>query len=204
MVPTGGNGGFVETSGPMLGIGSRASVNVGAHRGKPGTWLLDPFDIDITAADSNTGSTTAGGTTTFTGKRHIRERSPTRRSRLRWRTDNVMISTAGGGARCKATSLYRTDHVGDADNTDPECRQQHLINAITGTSGGLVLTAGTTTATGSITISAPINVNAFSAIAGSSGTINLNSAGAVVTTNGGGQTYGSPVVLQHTATLPTP
>ncbi len=64
--PSGGNGGFVETSGPMLGIGNGASINVGASVGILGTWLLDPFDIDITAADSNTGSITAGGTTTFT------------------------------------------------------------------------------------------------------------------------------------------
>ena len=61
--PQGGNGGFVETSGWMLGVGNGAVINVGARApsGQSGTWLLDPFDIVITTADNNTnGATTAG------------------------------------------------------------------------------------------------------------------------------------------------
>jgi len=43
--PQGGDGGFIDTSGFMLSVGSNAAIDVGARAssGQPGTWLLDPF-----------------------------------------------------------------------------------------------------------------------------------------------------------------
>ena len=202
--PGGGNGGFVETSGPMLGIGSGASINVGAPVGILGTWLLDPFNIDITAADSNTGSITAAGTTTFTGSADPATIANTT-IQTALLTENVVISTGGGGADDGNITVSQTITWATPTTLTLNADNNIAINAaITGTllSKALILAAGTTTATGSITISAPIDVNTFSAVAGSSGTINLNSgAGAVVTTNGGGQSYGSPVVLQAAANV---
>src|SRR5207248_11688537 len=53
--PSGGNGGWVETSGRKLAIAGSASVNAAARSpgGKPGIWLLDPTDLEVTTADSN-------------------------------------------------------------------------------------------------------------------------------------------------------
>ncbi len=43
----GGNGGFVETSGHYLAMAPSAHVNLAAHHGANGNWLLDPEEIDI-------------------------------------------------------------------------------------------------------------------------------------------------------------
>ncbi len=202
--PSGGNGGFVETSGPVLGIGSGASINVGSPVGILGTWLLDPFDIDITAADSNTGSTTAGGTTTFTASKDPATIANTT-IQTALLTDNVVISTGGGGTDQGNITVSQPITWATATTLTLDADNNIAINAaITGTalSKGLVLAAGTTTATGSITISAAINVNTLAAAAGAAGTINLSDgAGAIVATNGGGQTYSSPVVLQAAANV---
>lgn len=56
--PTGGNGGFIETSGDYLQV-SGTAPNAGAPHGEPGTWLLDPINITIVP-----GSVTPG---VFTG-----------------------------------------------------------------------------------------------------------------------------------------
>ena len=54
--PSGGNGGFVETSGPTLDIGNAAVVDASATSpsGTPGTWLLDPLDLDVVGSGENT------------------------------------------------------------------------------------------------------------------------------------------------------
>ncbi|WP_083412104.1 YDG domain-containing protein [Janthinobacterium sp. 1_2014MBL_MicDiv] len=44
----GGDGGFVETSGHALAVdGIRVDTGARGGRGKRGTWLLDPYDIDV-------------------------------------------------------------------------------------------------------------------------------------------------------------
>jgi filamentous hemagglutinin family protein len=57
----GGDGGWVETSGHQLGIGDSARVDVGTSKGKAGTWLLDPKDLDIIASGANDNRVTATG-----------------------------------------------------------------------------------------------------------------------------------------------
>ena len=49
-----GNGGYVETSGPLLSIGSYASVNTLAPKGVTGMWLVDPTNYEICAICSGT------------------------------------------------------------------------------------------------------------------------------------------------------
>ena len=82
--PKGGDGGFVDTSGRMLGVGNSAAIDVGAQVpvGKPGTWLLDPFDITIGTEKQNT-ATTAAARSLPAG---IPQRCATRRCRVRLTT----------------------------------------------------------------------------------------------------------------------
>jgi filamentous hemagglutinin family protein len=49
----GGNGGLVETSGKRYLDTPGIRVNVGAARGKAGTWLLDPSEINIVASGTS-------------------------------------------------------------------------------------------------------------------------------------------------------
>jgi filamentous hemagglutinin family protein len=63
-----GNGGRVETSGHSLDIAG-IKVNAGAARGKAGTWLLDPYDIEVVTAGATTSPADAAsaGTGPSTG-----------------------------------------------------------------------------------------------------------------------------------------
>ena len=42
-----GDGGFIETSGDVVRIGDRSSIQANAPQGKAGQWLIDPVDITI-------------------------------------------------------------------------------------------------------------------------------------------------------------
>ena len=55
---TGGNGGWVETSGSVLKVGDNARVNTAAPLGTFGTWLLDPVDFVIAASGGDMTGTT--------------------------------------------------------------------------------------------------------------------------------------------------
>ncbi len=54
----GGDGGAVETSGHYLDVAG-AKVNAGAAQGRTGSWLLDPYDIEITGVPGAALSTVA-------------------------------------------------------------------------------------------------------------------------------------------------
>ena len=53
-----GDGGFIETSGDIVSIGNRSSIQANAPQGKAGQWLIDPVDITI----SNDGGDDLKGT----------------------------------------------------------------------------------------------------------------------------------------------
>ena len=48
-----GDGGFVETSGHTLKIADSARIDATAPNGRTGTWLLDPYDFTIAAANGD-------------------------------------------------------------------------------------------------------------------------------------------------------
>lgn len=55
--PTGGNGGFIDTSGAHVKIADDVNVTTLAPKGKTGEWLIDPYNVTI----SNASSTGMGG-----------------------------------------------------------------------------------------------------------------------------------------------
>jgi filamentous hemagglutinin family protein len=64
--PTGADGGAVETSAAQVNIGASAKVSVSAVAGRPGTWLIDPTDLNIDSGAATTieGTLNAGGSVT--------------------------------------------------------------------------------------------------------------------------------------------
>jgi len=55
--PTGGNGGFIDTSGAHVKIADDVKVTTLAPKGKTGEWLIDPYNVTI----SNASTTGMGG-----------------------------------------------------------------------------------------------------------------------------------------------
>ncbi len=53
---SGGNGGFIETSGPYLETAD-ASIDASAPKGAAGEWLLDPVNVEIVAGNASSNST---------------------------------------------------------------------------------------------------------------------------------------------------
>lgn len=53
-----GDGGFIETSGDVVRIGDRSSIQANAPQGKAGQWLIDP--VDITISDDGTDESENG------------------------------------------------------------------------------------------------------------------------------------------------
>ncbi|MDF3163788.1 YDG domain-containing protein [Pseudomonas proteolytica] len=47
--PSGGNGGFIETSGAHVKVADSAKITTAAPKGKTGNWLIDPTDYTIAA-----------------------------------------------------------------------------------------------------------------------------------------------------------
>ena len=188
---TGGNGGYVETSGHQLlsltdNNGNTGYVDASAPNGTAGTWLLDPADLTITTSTSNTTTETntpSSGDTTY-----IPNGSATTSDIL-----NTTIDTALNAG----TNVYLTTG-GDAE-TGPNGGQITVSNPI-------IATTGTSGSTGSLTLSAYSNIVVNAAItlggagvtggaltlqadnqANQSGYINIS---ANVTTNGGNITMG--------------
>jgi filamentous hemagglutinin family protein len=61
--PTGGDGGFIETSGDKVSIGDSALVTTKAASGKSGTWLIDPTNFTISSGGAAKTSSGIGATT---------------------------------------------------------------------------------------------------------------------------------------------
>ena len=155
--PLGGNGGFVETSGHYLDV-ANASVNLLAHNGINGTWLLDPTNIYIASSQAN--ATTAGMTGTDNSA-----------------STNNAGTFAGSGA-IQDSFLLTTSLVTGLNASN-------IIVTTTNPSGTgagniTVVNAINWNSTNSLTLTAANNITINAAIGDSSaGTLILNAAGAV-------------------------
>ncbi|HEY7579140.1 MAG TPA: filamentous hemagglutinin N-terminal domain-containing protein [Acetobacteraceae bacterium] len=185
--PKGGDGGFVETSGFKLGVGSDAAIDVGARApaGQPGTWLLDPFDITIDVENVNTSE--SGGTFTASKDPATIANLTVDRALI---GGNVVVSTGGSGTDQGNITVAAPVQWANGNSLTLRADNDIAINSsITGASGGLILSAGNTTKTGSITIAAPIGVGTMSATSGAAGSISESPgsgeiAGGQITTTG--------------------
>ncbi len=91
---SGGNGGLVETSGHWLDA-KPAHLDVSSAFGKAGTWLLDPYDITISSAVSDSGYDPV----TFTPNANNATISASAIQNALSNGNNVTISTSGGGTQ---------------------------------------------------------------------------------------------------------
>lgn len=145
-----GNGGFVETSGKTVDF-TGIKVDTRATAGKTGTWLVDPDDLIVDAAAAANIVTALGssnvtlqttGTTAATSPGGLVTPTP-------GGAGDITINSAITWGSANTLSLLAYNNIA-------------LNAAITGTAGGLTLTAGNGTAfTGAISATGAVNVGTF-------------------------------------------
>lgn len=168
-----GDGGFIETSGDIVRIGDRSSIQANAPQGKAGQWLIDPVDITI----SNDGGDDLNGT-------NINPDSVT--NALEGGT-NVTLNTDRAGNDAGTITVKDAIHVdnslGGATLT-LKANKAIIINnniSFTGNQGSHTnLTLETTDADSSITNRANINIGngTLNITTGKNGVLNAGSIGA--------------------------
>ena len=226
-----GAGGFIETSGKAtLAVGADASISVASPHGQAGIWLLDPSSLTISTTSGSITSVTSGGTTTIsstatTGATATAVAASVIDAALA--ANNVVVTTANAGQSQSGDITVGSNITWNSANTlTLRADRSITISAGSGitdanTAGALVLSAGNTTTTGSITVSSPLNGGSINLTTGAAGFITIGAAisattlttsapvgvtfnlgsGTAVTTSGGGQTYQNPVRQTATTTL---
>jgi filamentous hemagglutinin family protein len=165
--PTGGNGGFIETSAATVKIANSVRITTDAPLGTNGTWLIDPKDFIIGAGGDISGATLSAQLV----------------------TTNVTISTlasagdnTGGNGDIFVNDAVSWTASGTATTlTLNSLRDININAAITATNGNLVACCGrdvnvnapVTTTNGSILLNAGQDVKVFFAITTTDGNIAL-------------------------------
>jgi filamentous hemagglutinin family protein len=192
---SGGNGGQIETSGHLLSVDG-LTVSTAASRGKTGQWLLDPYDITITGADSNNSN--SGGTITGTAN-SATVSSATIVAALD--NSDVTVSTVGAGAQAGNITVSSAIASSSANRLTLNATAGIALNAAITRSGagGLDLVAGTggVTGSGAISMSGGGALNFTQGgtssyaglISGTNATLTKAGAGALSLTYAGSQTY---------------
>lgn len=197
----GGDGGFVETSGHMLDVSG--TVGLRAVAGKGGTWLLDPYNINITSAASSGTSTqspftpNAGGSSTLS--------SATLNASLSEGANIIVQTSSGPGTSGDINVLDNVQAQGNATltlqahrninmtdtsitNADGASLNVSLLSNFNNSGNGSVALTNATIRTngGDLTISGAIDPSgSYASTNVSSGTGVLIRSGTQITTNGG-------------------
>ncbi|MCF8472882.1 MAG: filamentous hemagglutinin N-terminal domain-containing protein, partial [Sphingomonadaceae bacterium] len=156
-----GDGGFVEVSGKQL-LDFTGSVDLRAAAGKTGTLLLDPYNLTIQAAGSDTGVTgtnasATGSILTVSTIRNLLE------------TSNVVVTTGSAGAEDGNITVASDISWVTSNDLTLRAANNVTINAnILALSGGLTLEAGraadglSATSSGTVSLNAANNIRLLS------------------------------------------
>lgn len=180
--PTGGSGGFIETSAAKVSISDTAKITTLAPSGQTGTWLIDPQDFNVGDDPKTSNLSNISGATL---------------SALLV-TNSVIIRTlTGPNSTLTGTppvSNYYTTTVGDGDININEAvtwsassspttltllaeRDVNIRKAVTATEGNFEVCCGR-----DINVDAPITTTRGSILLAAGGDINMNKA--ITTTDG--------------------
>jgi filamentous hemagglutinin family protein len=198
--PSGGNGGFVETSAATVNIADGIRVTTAAATGATGTWLIDPADFTIAATGGNISGATLSAQLV---------------------TNSVVISTlpVPGDNTGGVGDIFVNDAVAWTASGTPTTltmngnRDVNINAAITATNGNVVVCCGRdinvnapiTTTNGSVLLNAGRDIFVYHAITTTDGNITLCAGhdvhidDAVTLTRGStipAQSLGLPIGLQ--------
>ena len=170
-----GDGGFIETSGDIVRIGDRSSIQANAPQGKAGQWLIDPVNITISDDGKDNDENGTNINTNF-----IREKLE--------KGTNVTLNTTNKTGNDAGTitvkDAIRVDNsLGGATLTLKANKAININNDIsfTGNQGSHTnLTLQTTDADSSINNNANINIGdgTLNITTGKNGVLNVGSIGA--------------------------
>ena len=165
-----GDGGFIETSGDVVRLGDRSSIQANAPQGKAGQWLIDPVNITI----SNDGGDNLDGTNI----------NPDRIANALRGGTSITLDTHGDGNDEGTITVNGAINVQDYSRATLTLKANKAINinkdiSFTGDSK-TNLTLETTDADSSITNRANINIGngTLNITTGKNGVLNAGSIGA--------------------------
>ena len=152
----GGDGGKIETSGHKLDI-SDSSVSTKSFTGRDGTWLLDPYNIEIVSSGSGADYTADEDDEQISASTLVTALA----------SSNITVRTDGGGSQDGNITVNSAISSSSGNDLTLDADNDIIINSSisrTG-SGGLVLTTGS----GSVSGSGTISLGGGSSISSSSG-----------------------------------
>jgi filamentous hemagglutinin family protein len=182
--PSGGDGGFIETSAAHVNITDGAQISTFAAQGKTGRWQIDPLDFVVGSApgDNISGATLSGElvtnnitidttTTTGTGNGDITINDPVSWTASSTPTTLALFATGDVNINQAVTAT-------DGNFSVCCARDINDIGAITTTNGSVKLSAGNdvnqraaiTVTDGNLELCAGNNVNIFAALTLTRGT----------------------------------
>src|SRR5450830_571752 len=124
--PTGGDGGFIETSAARVRVADDLRINTRAASGTTGTWLIDPVDFTVAASGGDiTGTTlsTSLGSTNVTLQSSSGSMSGSAghgdllvADRVSWSADTTLTLTAANDVKVQADITATGNHAGLENN----------------------------------------------------------------------------------------
>jgi filamentous hemagglutinin family protein len=173
--PSGGNGGFIETSAYSVKVDDSATITTASAQGKQGQWLLDPFDFYIAASSDSKSNITGAALSTALGNNNVTIQT------VASADPTVTGATASGSYTSGLGDIYVNDAVSWSANYTLTLNAHNSIYinspiTATGASGKLALLYGQGSSTGgssSYAVNAAVSLQAgsnFSTTLGSTGT----------------------------------